>query len=279
MKSLSNAFIVESRRMRPNAVKQLLRAGKPAVGTWLSLGSVTAARFLARAGFSWLTVDTEHTATGTETAAAMFGAIADGGCVALARVLANRHDHIKRALDTGAMGVVVPMVNSRAEAEAAVAAMLYPPFGNRSVGGSVHALNFAATGPDYFAHANDEILVVLQCEHIDAVHHADEIFSVPGIDVIFVGPNDLEASMRSADGKPPPAEATADAMKRILTACRKHKVAAGVHCFNVASARQRIDEGWQFIAINSELRMMMDGAAAMIGPILGEKPVGTGAKY
>ena len=103
--------------MRPNSVKQLLRSGKPAVGSWLSLGSITAARFMARAGFAWLTVDTEHTATGTETAAHMLAAIADAGCVALARVLANRHDHIKRALDTGAMGVVVPMVNTREEAE------------------------------------------------------------------------------------------------------------------------------------------------------------------
>src|SRR5947209_6067204 len=257
--------------MRPNAVKQRLRAGKPAVGTWLSLGSVTAARFIARAGFAWLTVDTEHTATGVETASAMYAGIADAGCVALSRVLANRHDHIKRALDTGAMGVVVPMVNSREEAEAAVAACKYPPRGNRSVGGSVHAMNFAASAGDYFARADDEILVVLQCEHITAVEHADEIFSVPGIDAIFVGPNDLEASMRSADGKAPTAEATAAAMKTILAACKRHKVAAGIHCFSAASARERIEEGWQFIAINSELRMMTEGASAMLGPILGEK--------
>jgi 4-hydroxy-2-oxoheptanedioate aldolase len=265
--------------VRPNAVKQLLRSGKPAVGTWLSLGSVTAARFLSRAGFAWLTVDTEHTATGTETAAHMMGAIADGGCVALARVLANRHDHIKRALDTGAMGVVVPMVNSREEAAAAVAACKYPPRGNRSVGGSVHALNFAATGPDYFAHADDEILIVLQCEHIDAVERADEIFSVPGIDAIFVGPNDLAASMRSAAGKPPTAEATAAAMAKILAACRRHKVAAGLHTFSPADAQKRIAEGWQFIAINSDLRMMMDGAANALKPILGEQAGAPAVKY
>lgn len=265
--------------MRPNPVKELLRNGKPAVGTWLSLGSVTAARFMARAGFAWLTVDTEHTATGAETAATMFAAIADAGCVALARVLSNRHDHIKRALDTGAMGVVVPMVNTRAEAEAAVSACLYPPRGTRSVGGSVHALNFGAAAGDYFARADDEILVVLQCEHIDAVEHADEIFAVPGIDAIFVGPNDLAASMRSADGKPPTAEATTAAMAKILAACRRHKVAAGVHTFSPADAQKRIDEGWQFIAVNSELRMMMDGAAATLKPLFGERPSAAGAKY
>src|SRR5437868_11583049 len=200
--------------MRANPVKQQLRAGQPSLGTWLSLGSITAARFMARAGFSWLTVDIEHTLVGIETTTHMFAAIADAGCVPLARVPSNRHDHIKRVLDNGAMGVVVPMVNSRAEAEAAVSACLYPPTGTRSVGGSVHALNFGTSAADYFAHADEEVLVVLQCEHILAVEHADEIFSVPGIDAIFVGPNDLAASMRSPDGKPPTAEATAQAMRR-----------------------------------------------------------------
>src|SRR5204863_6269090 len=152
--------------MRPNPVKRALRAGQPAVGTWLSLGSITAARFMARAGFNWLTVDIEHSLVDWETATHMFATIADAGCVALARVPGNRHDHIKRVLDNGAHGVVVPMVNSRAEAEAAVSAVLYPPFGNRSVGGSVHALNFNSTPADYYAKANDELVVVLQCEHI-----------------------------------------------------------------------------------------------------------------
>src|SRR5438477_12161664 len=159
--------------MRPNTVKRALRAGEPAVGAWLSLGSITAARFLARAGFAWLTVDIEHSRVDWETATHMLGAIADAGCTALARVPANRHDHIKRVLDNGAHGIVVPMVNSRAEAEAAVSAALYPPAGTRSVGGSAHALNFGTTANDYYAHANDELLVVLQCEHIQSVENAD----------------------------------------------------------------------------------------------------------
>src|SRR4051795_13118629 len=165
--------------MRANPVKKALKAGQPSVGTWLSLGSITAARFMARAGFAWLTVDIEHSLVDWETATHMFASIADAGCTALARVPSSRHDHIKRVLDNGAHGVVVPMVNSREEAEASVAAMFYPPRGNRSVGGSVHSLNFGATAADYFAKANDELLVVLQCEHIQAVRDADAIFSVP----------------------------------------------------------------------------------------------------
>ena len=107
----------------------------------------------------------------------------------------NRHDHIKRVLDNGGHGVVVPMVNTRREAADAVSACLYPPTGTRSVGGSVHALNWNATPTDYYLKANQEILIVLQCEHIDPVKNFDEVYSVPGIDAVFVGPNDLAHSM------------------------------------------------------------------------------------
>ncbi len=265
--------------MRPNPVKRALKAGQPSVGTWLSLGSITAARFMARIGFSWLTVDIEHSLVDWETATHMFASIADAGCTALARVPANRHDHIKRVLDNGAHGIVVPMINSRTEAERAVEAALYPPAGNRSVGGSVHALNFGASANDYYAKANEELLLVLQCEHIQAVESADAVFSVPGIDAIFVGPNDLAASMRGKDGKGPSAEATAQAMKHILATCKKHKVAAGVHCGSAEEASLRIAEGWQFLAIGSELRMMLTGAQDVIKKLSAGKTQQEMAKY
>ncbi len=266
--------------MRPNPVKRALKAGQPSVGTWLSLASITAARFMARTGFSWLTVDIEHSLVDWETAAHIFATVADAGCTALARVPGNRHDHIKRVLDNGAHGVVVPMVNSRAEAEYAVAACLYPPQGNRSVGGSAHALNFGTSATDYYQHANEELLVVLQCEHIKAVEDADAIFAVPGIDAIFVGPNDLAASMRSKEGRPPSAEATKKALDHILATCKKHKVAPGIHCFSADEVNHRIEEGWQFMAIASELKMMLNGAAAEVqklGAVAGAK--GEMAKY
>src|SRR5438270_2438929 len=141
--------------MRANPVKRALKAGEASVGAWLSLGSITASRFMARAGFAWLTVDLEHTLVDWETATHMFASIADAGCIALARVPSSRHENIKRVLDNGAHGVVVPMVNSRRQAEESVAACLYPPRGNRSVGGSVHALNFGTSAVDYYNHAND----------------------------------------------------------------------------------------------------------------------------
>jgi len=269
----------EGDAMRPNPIKKLLKAGQPAVGTWLSLGSITAARFMARAGFDWLTLDIEHSLVGMETAAHIFATISDAGGVALARVPAGRHDHIKRVLDNGAHGVVVPMVMNRQEAEESVAAMLYPPAGNRSVGGSVHALNFNTSAGEYYAKANDELLVVLQCEHIQAVHDADAIFSVKGIDAIFVGPNDLAASMRAADGKPPSPGAFKEALDTILAACKRHNVAAGIHTGSPEEARMRIEEGWQFIAVTSELKMMLDGAKTTLAGIGGDRGKGDLARY
>src|SRR5262249_22786070 len=128
--------------VKPNPVKRALKEGKPQGGTWLSLGSVVGARVLARTGLARLTVGMEHTHTHNQTAAMMFGAIADGGSVPLCRIPAHNHEYIKQVLDCGAMGIVAPMVMTAAEARAIVAATKYPPKGNRSVGGGLHALNY-----------------------------------------------------------------------------------------------------------------------------------------
>lgn len=131
--------------MKRNPVKAALKAGQPQIGTWLSLGSLYAARVMARVGFPWLTVDMEHSPIDISQAAALFAVIADAGCVPLARVPRGTHENIKRVLDAGAMGIVVPMVNTVEEARLAIAAAKYPPVGDRSVGGGLHALNFDAT--------------------------------------------------------------------------------------------------------------------------------------
>jgi 4-hydroxy-2-oxoheptanedioate aldolase len=263
--------------MRPNRVKQLLKAGQPAVGTWLSLGSITAARFLARSGFDWLTVDVEHSLVDIATTTHMMGSIADAGGIALARVPSNRHDHIKRILDNGGHGVVVPMVNTRQEADEAVRACLYAPRGNRSVGGSVHALNWGASPADYYKEVDDEVLIVLQCEHIDAVRNFDEVFGGPGVDAVFVGPNDLMATMRAPNGTPPTADVFEQALQDILAGCKRLGVAAGLHTFSTDDAKRRIAEGWQFIAVNSELKFMTDGAAKVVSELGGK--AGETARY
>jgi len=277
---------VESRKkidrgaaLKPNPVKRALKAGQPQVGTWLSLGSIVAARFLARAGFPWLTVDMEHTHTDIQTAALMFGAIADAGCVPLARVPAGRHEYIKSVLDCGAMGIIAPMVMDVAEARAIVAAAKYPPLGNRSVGGSLHSVNFGATAEDYFLQADNEILVIIQAEHIAAVDIADEIYAVPGVDAVFVGPNDLAASLRKPDGTPPGKPLMEETLTRIREAARRQGLPCGLHVQTAADAQRRIDEGWQFIAVASELKMMLEGAVAIARQVNPERLAGDLAKY
>src|SRR3954471_22262950 len=265
--------------MKPNPIKRALKAGKPQVGTWLSLGSVVAARFLARTGLPWLTVDMEHTHTDIQTAALMFGAIADAGCVPLVRIPTGRHEYIKQVLDCGAMGIVAPMVMDVAETKAIVAACKYPPLGNRSVGGSLHSLNYGATAENYFDQADNEILVVIQTEHIDAVNIADEIYAVPGVDAVFVGPNDLAASLRKADGTLPSKQLMEETLTRIREAAHRQKLPCGLHVQTAADAQRRIAEGWQFIAVASELKMMLEGANAIARQVNPERAAAELAKY
>ncbi|MCY2965421.1 MAG: aldolase/citrate lyase family protein [Planctomycetota bacterium] len=242
--------------MKRNPVKAALKAGQPQIGTWLSLGSLYATRVMARVGFPWLTVDMEHSPIDIAQAAMLFGAIAEAGCVPIARVPRGTHENIKRVLDAGAMGIVVPMVNTVEEAQLAIAAAKYPPLGNRSVGGGLHALNFDASAGDYYKHANDEILVILQTESPEGVDNAEAIYSLPGVDAIFVGPNDLTFQMRGPDGiDPSPAQLEA-MLQRVLAAGKKTGTPVGLHVQSIDDVNRRVAEGWRFLAIGSELRFM-----------------------
>jgi 4-hydroxy-2-oxoheptanedioate aldolase len=243
--------------MRRNHVREKLKKGEPSIGTWLTLPDPVAAHLMARVGFDWLTIELEHTPVTIETAAQSFAVIAATGPAPLVRIPWNSGENIKRVLDTGAWGVVVPMVNSRAEAEAAVAGARYFPLGNRSVGGQLHAANFDTDPATYYAHANDEILVVVMAEHVKAIEAADEILSVPGIDAVFIGPNDLHNSM----GKKPVFESEdkefVEALQHVLHTAKKNGVAPGIHVVDARAAKKRIEQGFQFIAVGSETGMML----------------------
>src|SRR5258708_2614117 len=264
--------------MKRNPVKAALKAGKDQVGTWLSLGSIYGTRVLARVGFHWLTVDMEHSPIGIEQAATLFGVIAEAGCVPLARVPRGTHENIKRVLDAGAWGIVVPMVNTVEEAKLAIAAAKYPPVGNRSIGGGLHALNFDSPAGDYFNKANNEILVVLQTESPQGVENAEAIYSLPGVDAIFVGPNDLTFQMRSADGVDPTPEQLEAMLQRVLAAGKKMGTPVGLHVQTIDDAKRRIDQGWQFLAIGSQLRFMT-GEAQRIATGLNLKKSADIARY
>lgn len=265
--------------MRTNPVKQKLRAGQPSFGTWLSLGDLYATRVLARLGFDWMTLDIEHSAIDWSQATMIFAAVADAGCVPLARVPEGSHHYIKRVLDAGAWGIVVPMVDTVEQARTAIAAAKYPPTGNRSVGGGMHSMNFGATAGDYYEKANDEILVVLQTESPQGVANAPDIYSLPGCDAIFIGPNDLRFQMRAPDGTFPTAAAHEAAIQEVIRVGKQVGTPTGIHAMDPQSALERAAQGMQFIAVGSDLRMMTTEAQRTIRALHPEAAAKDVARY
>jgi len=246
--------------MKTNTVRTRLKKGEACIGTWLTLASTSAAHLMAQVGFDWLTVELEHSPTSMETAANCFAMIAGSNCVPLVRVPVNSVENIKRVLDTGAWGVIVPMVNSKAEAQAVVDAARYAPIGKRSIGGQVHAANFGCDTATYYKRANDEVLVVVMAEHVDAIERLDEILSVPGIDVVFIGPNDLTNSMGLAPVFESDDKRFTDALDRVLSTAKKFGIAAGIHVADWQAAERRRAQGFQFIAVSSETGLMLSKA-------------------
>ncbi len=243
--------------MKKNHVRAKLKRGEPSVGTWLGLPDSTSALLMGRAGFDWLTVDMEHGPINIESAARSFAAIAAGGAAPLARIPWNTGENIKRVLDNGAWGIVVPMVNSRAEAELVVRSARYMPLGDRSVGGQLHSANFDTDPATYYERANDEILVIVMIEHVTGVENAEAILSVPGVDACFIGPNDLHKSMNKTPRFDSDDKQFVDAVNHIRVTAKKCGVASGIHVADAPAAKRRIAEGFQFVAVTSEAGMML----------------------
>ncbi len=181
---------------RGNAVKERLGNGEAVVGSFCNLPSPEAVELLGWAGFDFVIVDAEHGPQGPETVANMVRAAEASGTTPLVRVASNEPQNILRYLDTGAQGLQVPMVNGPNEARAAVAAALYPPQGRRGLAG-VRAGGFGLreSVAEYAATANEQMLVIVQIETMEALVNLDAIISVPGIDVVFFGATDLSSSM------------------------------------------------------------------------------------
>ncbi|MGB1520342.1 MAG: HpcH/HpaI aldolase family protein, partial [Limisphaerales bacterium] len=233
------------------------------IGTWLSIPDPTTATLMAQVGFDWLNLNIEHMPIGVETASLCYSAIASTHTVPLARPAWNTGENIKRVLDNGGWGVILPMVCTREDAELAVDATFYAPLGSRSVGGMLHAVSFQTDPATYYERANEEILLVLQLEHIKAIENAEEILSVPGVDAFFIGPNDLLKSMGKKPGWDSDDPVFVDALKHLQEVGKKYGVASGIHVANVASAIHRREEGFQFIAVASEAGMMLSKAQEM----------------
>ncbi len=253
--------------MRENPVKQLLAAGKPAVGAWLTLGDPLATETLAHMGFDWLNVDMEHGSIDVRATRTLFQVINTTDVVPTARVPWNDHVWIKRVLDAGAYGVVAPMVRTREEAERAVAACRYPPAGIRSIGSGRNHYAFRGSQADYLARANDQLLVVIQIEHADAIRRLDDILSVPGIDAAFIGPNDLCASLGippSTDSDHPDFEA---AVAQVAAVSQKYGVAPGIHTSSGRALNKRLEQGFRYLGLANDQRFLIAGASEELSVI------------
>jgi 2-dehydro-3-deoxyglucarate aldolase/4-hydroxy-2-oxoheptanedioate aldolase len=240
--------------------KTRLTRGDVFVGAFICLPCPESAELLAELGYDWLIIDTEHGPYDVLTAQRMLQAVGRR-CPGVVRVPSNEDVWIKKALDIGAAGVLVPLVNTPEIAARVQRACRYAPEGTRGMGGA-RAHRYGIGFQDYVADANREIAAIVQAEHIDAVNHIDAIAAVPGIDAIFIGPYDLSASM----GKPgriqdPEVQA---AIRRIRDAAFKAGLKIGIYCSDPESAREFIRQGYTLIGMSTDLNYLTQSAGAAL---------------
>jgi 2-dehydro-3-deoxyglucarate aldolase len=254
-------------------IKKRLKEGKVSVGSWMSMAHVSIAEILAAAGYDWVVIETEHTAIDVSEVLRLIIAIEGQGVVPLVRLAWNDPIQVKAVMDSGAAGVLVPMVNSKTDAELAVKSIKYPPQGFRGVG-LARAQSYGQGLAEYVQNANRDGLLMVQIEHIEAVNNLDEILSVSGIDGTFIGPYDLSLSM----GLPgqlnhPDVE---EAKQRVLEVTKAHGLVPGIHLVHpdnaVEELRDCVRNGYQFIALGTDIlflgdscRRLHDEARSLIG--------------
>lgn len=254
--------------MGGSSLKENLQQGKLSLGTWITLGHPGIAEIFARAGFEWLVVDMEHSTISIEQAGELIRTIDLAGAVPLVRLTSNDINQIKRVMDAGAHGIVVPNVNTAQEATDAVAATRYAPAGRRGVG-LARAQQYGPGFTKYLEWQKDGPLVIVQIEHQSALDHLEEIFAVPGVDGFIIGPYDLSCSMGMAGEFERPEFIAA--MQCILNAGLKAGCPAGLHIVepDPVRLRQVIEEGYRFIAYSVDIRML--DVSARVGVEIGKE--------
>jgi len=241
------------------SLKQKLKNNELTIGSWIMMGTPMSVEVMALAGFEWLVVDVEHTAIGLETLQTLIATIQANNIKALVRVSKNEEVIIKRVLDMGADGIIVPMVSSKEDALQAVAYAKYPPQGKRGVG-LYRASRYGTGFEAYKKWVNEELVIIAQIEHIDAVNNIDEIITVEGIDGTIIGPYDLSGSM----GYPGEFERedVKDAVERVLERCKAHNVPSGFHVVDTEPQKlnEKIKAGCTFLAYGIDYFFMRDAA-------------------
>lgn len=239
--------------MRSNPLKHREAGAAPIINGWLSIGSSYSAEIVAHGGFDAVTVDCQHGMMGWDTALVMLQAISTTSAIPLVRPSANDPAKIMRLLDAGAYGVICPMVSTRQDAERFVAACRYPPTGSRSFGPSRGLLY---GGTDYFAHADGEILTLAMIETAEGLDHVEAIVATPGLDGIYIGPNDLAVAL----GCPPAPESTHPALTaavaRIRSVTAEGGKMTGIFCSGGKGAAQRAAEGFDLVTPGNDAMLL-----------------------
>src|SRR6188768_849158 len=248
--------------------KKHLREGKPKIGLFLNSHSATVADQMAHSGYDWLLVDSQHGPMGFETLSTMLGAISNGGAKSLVRV-AGYHDRggIQQSLDLGADGVLVPYINTAEEARQAVSCCKYPTAGTRSVYFPQRSMNKAGL-LGYAGAANDNTIIALQVETADCIKNIDEIAAVPGVDLLFLGQNDLCMSMGLFEKYKFPDMYTSvelqAATEKLQAAARKNDVILGVFLFGTSRVGEFLKKGFPFVSVGNDLHHMLTQATAYV---------------
>jgi 2-keto-3-deoxy-L-rhamnonate aldolase RhmA len=243
-----------------NLLKEKLRSTQlPSFGTWISSASILNLDALKGLGFDWFMIDTEHSPINPETLAAMVAILGGSGVTPLVRVGEVSQYLIKQALDSGAEGILVPLVSSVAQARAAVEFAKYPPSGVRGAAAAA-ASRYGAELGSYIRSANAETLVGVQIETKEALTNLDAIAGVDGVDILFVGPQDLTLSMGLLDDRKNPR--VREAMGQVVEACERHGKIPGTLVIDPDERKAATELGFRFVSLASDVRFMLDGAKA-----------------
>ncbi len=246
--------------MRENRLRTRWAEHEAALGGWLTVPSGVSAEILGHAGFDWLCVDMQHGLIDYAQMVQMLQAISYTDVTPVVRVPWNEPGIIGKCLDAGALAIVVPMVNTRAEAEAAVRACRYAPDGARSYG-PLRANYWA--GANYFAEANRQVCCIVMVETAAAVEAVEDIVSVDGVDAVYIGPADLSVTLGLLPAPDHVEEVFTAALARIVAACRRHGVAPGI-AGNPTTAPKRIEEGFAMVEVASDAGLLAQGAASAL---------------
>jgi 2-dehydro-3-deoxyglucarate aldolase len=238
-----------------NPLKEKLKRGEAVIGTFVEIGHPDVTEWLSRLGFDWLLLDSEHAPADFETLQRMMQAMNGTSCVPLVRPQWNEPVVIKRVLDLGAYGVLIPWVNSKEDAENAVRFCRYPPEGIRGFG----PRRAGMFDPDYYKTANEELLVAVQIETEEALKNLDEILSVPGIDACYIGPWDLSVSL--GFGIPPLWDEPKylAAFDRVLEAAKRHEKPAGMFA-TIDNIEWALEKGFKFNTVDCDDHLLIRAA-------------------